>query len=170
MSQNIILTGFMGTGKTAVGQALAQKLNREFIDTDVMIEVRDGRTIPKIFAESGEEAFRQLEREVALELAEREGLVIATGGRLMLDPFNAAALMRNGRVFCLAASPEVILARLVEEGVEGRPLLAGHNPAGRIAVLLGERQEGYGRFEKVLTDRLNVVEVAEIIYKRIINL
>jgi shikimate kinase len=169
MVQNIILTGFMGTGKTAVGRALAKRLEREFVDTDVMIEARDGRTIPQIFAESGEAVFREMEQAVVLELAGREGLVIATGGRLMLDLVNAAALERNGQVFCLTASSEVILVRLAGEGVEGRPLLGGDDPAGRLVALLAERRDGYGRFEQVVTDRRTVDEVVDVILKRIIN-
>jgi shikimate kinase len=168
MTQNIILTGFMGTGKTAVGKLLAEKLGYDFFDTDTFIETRHGRTIPQIFAQSGEAAFRVMEREVTLKLAGREGLVISTGGHLMLDPINAAELMRNGRVFCLTANPEEILARLSKGNFAQRPLLAGPNPAQRIAKLLAERQEGYNRFEQVATDGLMIAEVAEIIYKKII--
>src|SRR5512143_2336464 len=96
---NIVLTGFMGTGKTTVGRLLAAQLGYEFVDTDVLIEARLGRPISQVFAELGEAAFRQMEADLAQELANREGLVISTGGRLMLDPANVAALSRQGRVF-----------------------------------------------------------------------
>ncbi|GAB4448547.1 MAG: shikimate kinase [Anaerolineae bacterium] len=148
---NLVLTGFMGTGKTTIGRLLAGQLGYEFVDTDVLIEERQGRTIPEIFAELGEAAFRRMEAELAVELGRREGLVISTGGRLMLDPANAAALGRRGRVFCLVASPEEILRRLQSDTDHPRPLLAGDNPGERIAALLAERAAGYGRFRQVDT-------------------
>src|SRR5690606_21716287 len=78
--QNIVVTGFMGTGKTTVGRRLADLLRRPFIDTDVEIAQRAGKSIPQIFAEDGEFVFRAMERELCAELAQRRGLVIATGG------------------------------------------------------------------------------------------
>lgn len=143
---NIILTGFMGTGKTTVGKLLAKKLKRDFIDTDQLIEERQGLTIPEIFANRGEAAFRRMEAAIAGELGEREGLVISTGGRLMLDPANVQALTRKGRVFCLVATPEEIFSRVAKDTDNYRPLLDGANPGERIAALMQERKEGYERF------------------------
>ena len=166
--KNIILTGFMGTGKTTVGQILAARLGYEFVDTDVLIEVRTGRSIPTIFAEDGEAAFRQLERVIAAELAVQHGLVIATGGRLMLDPANAAALGGTGRIFCLTATPELILARvLADEKAIERPLLQGPDPATRIRQLLAERAPLYAQFDQVDTTGLTAAEVAEEILRQI---
>ena len=121
--QTIILTGFMGTGKSTVGRLLAERTGRGFIDTDELIVTRAGREIAHIFAESGEQVFREMEAEVAQELAGRPGLVIATGGRLMLDPANAAALGQDAHVVCLTATPAEILQRLADDGLR-RPLLA----------------------------------------------
>lgn len=146
---NIILTGFMGTGKTTVGRALAAALGLQFVDTDALIVARDGRSIPDIFQQSGEAAFRRWERHIAQELAEASHLVVATGGRMMLDDENAALLQRNGRVICLTATPDEILARLA--GDNNRPLLAGDNPKEKILALLAEREAGYGRFPQVHT-------------------
>ena len=157
--KNIVLTGFMGTGKTTVGQLLAEQLNFAFVDTDALIESRHGRTIADIFAQDGEATFRQLETAVSLELAGQRNLVIATGGRLMLDPVNAAALSRNGRVFCLVASPQEILRRLQDDG--RRPLLQVPDPAGRIRQLLIEREAGYGRFPQIATDGKTAQQVVE---------
>ena len=106
---NIVLTGFMGTGKSTVGRLLAERLGYEWIDTDEFIETAHG-PIPEIFATGGEEAFRTLERTVTAKLAERDGQVISTGGRLMLDPANAAAL-DGAVVFCLTADADTIAAR-----------------------------------------------------------
>ena len=158
---NIILTGFMGTGKTTVGQLLAQQLQRPFIDTDALIVERDGRSIATIFAEAGEAAFREWERTVALELAQQQGLIIATGGRLMLDEVNAVALAASGLVFCLTAVPQTILARVQDDSK--RPLLNVPNPAAQIQRLLDERREGYGRFPQIPTDGKTVEQItAEI--------
>lgn len=156
---NIILTGFMGTGKTTVGQRLAQRLQRPFIDTDALIVERDGRSIAQIFAEDSEAAFRAWERTVALELAQQHGLIIATGGRLMLDEDNAAALEASGQVFCLTAVPETILARVQDDSK--RPLLNVPNPAERIALLLEMRREGYGRYPQISTDGKTAEQVAD---------
>ena len=159
---NIILTGFMGTGKSTVGKLLAQRLQQPFIDTDTLIVERDGRAIAAIFAEAGEAAFRAWERSVALELAQQQGLVIATGGRLMLDEENAAALAASGPVFCLTAAPQTILARIKDD--DQRPLLNVPNPAERIALLLEMRREGYGRFHQISTEGKTAEQVvAEIV-------
>ena len=159
--KNIILTGFMGTGKTTIGKLLASRLGREFIDTDELIQVRHGRSIPEIFLELGEAAFRQMETDLVQELAEREGLVISTGGRLMLDPANVRALSRNGRVFCLIATPEEILTRLRNDKEHLRPLLEVPNPGERIVELLQQREKGYQRFPQVMTNDKQPAEVTK---------
>jgi len=157
--KNIILTGFMGSGKTTVGQLLATKLGLSFVDTDALIEAQDGRPISDIFAQSGAATFRQMETAVALELAGRTNLVISSGGRLMLDTVNAAALTENGRVFCLTAAPEEILRRVEE--TSKRPLLNVPDPAARIQTLLAKREAAYGRFTQIQTDGKTAVQVAE---------
>ena len=159
-SRNIVLTGFMGTGKTTVGRLLADQLGYEFVDTDQLIEQRHG-TIAELFRSRGEEAFRQIERELAAELGDRDRLVISTGGRLMLDPRNVASLSRNGRVFCLVATPDEIFDRIVKDdsGIE-RPLLAVPDPRQRIVELLAERSPEYRRFAQLTTDTVRADAVA----------
>lgn len=149
--KNIILTGFMATGKTTVGKLLAKDLGYEFVDTDHVIEARNGMTVAEIFRDKGEGAFREMESALARELSEREGLVISTGGRMMLDPGNAAALSRSGRVFCLVATPEDILERVKKDSGVRRPLLEVPNPIERIVELMEQRKEGYGRFPQMVT-------------------
>lgn len=162
MVENIILTGFMGTGKTTVGRALAGRLGREFVDTDELIVARDGRSIARIFREDGEARFRQWERQIAAELAGRRGLVIATGGGLMLDPANVAALGATGPVFCLAADAEAILERIA--AVEAtRPLLDGDDATARIASLLGQRAAAYARFRAIDTSGRETSDVVDAI-------
>ena len=148
---NIIITGFMGTGKTTVGKKVAAELGYDFVDTDELIVARSGQTIEEIFKEKGEAAFREMEAAIARELGEKEGMVIATGGGTMLDAGNAAALGKKGCVFCLVATPEEIMNRLARDPDIRRPLLDGPNPKERIVALLREREAGYARFRQLVT-------------------
>lgn len=160
--KNIVLTGFMGTGKSTVGRLLAQRLNMEHIDTDAMIERRHG-PIPRIFEEQGEAGFRVIERSIAKELAHDSGYVISTGGRFMLDPENAALLREGNRIFCLIAELEVVMDRVMRRRAQ-RPLLQGGNPRERVKELMQERAEGYAAFEGVPTDeRPPMLVVSDII-------
>ena len=161
---NVVLTGFMGTGKTTVGRALAEALDYEFVDTDELIELRHG-PISQIFDTRGEDAFRKIERAIAAEVAGRDRQVVATGGRLMLDPENANRLQRNGRVFCLAASPEEVLRRVGPD--TGRPLLAGADRLRRIVALYAEREAGYLEFEQVETVNRTVEQVVADLVARL---
>ncbi len=156
---NIVLTGFMGTGKSAAGRILALETGREFVDTDELIVERAGRSVAELFFESGEATFRHYERQVARELSDQENLVIATGGRLMLDPLNALLLNQQALVFCLTASVEEIVAR-TENDLSRRPLLEGDSPAKQIDELLHERQARYSQYKQVETSGKNVHEVA----------
>ena len=164
-SGKVVLTGFMGTGKSTVGRILAELLGYEFVDTDDVIEARHG-PIETIFSERGEEGFRELEREVARELAERDRLVVSTGGRLMLDPVNASVLGPGARVFCLTASAETIAARVLHG--RPRPLLAGPSPLEQIRALLAERAPAYAAFEQVPTDDLTAADIANEIADRMV--
>ncbi len=110
--KNIVLVGFMGTGKTSVGLSLAERLDLTFLDMDDIIVEREGRSIPEIFDKDGEEYFRALERAIVRELAGKDGLVVATGGGVVLNRDNVDDFERTGLLVCLSASPEVILARV----------------------------------------------------------
>lgn len=151
-TSNIVLTGFMGTGKSTVGRMLAKRLKYQFVDTDALIESRQNRSVAQIFEQSGEAVFRALEKETAAELSGREQLVISTGGKMLLDPDNLAALSRNGRVFCLVADSEEIIRRLSRSHTRNkRPLLASPDPERAIRELLQQRAEAYRQFEQVDT-------------------
>lgn len=158
---NIILTGFMGTGKTTVGRLLAAQLGYDFVDTDQLIEARSGQTISEIFREKGEAAFRSMEAALAREFSEKEGLVISTGGRMMLDVDNAATLSKHGRVFCLVATPEEIMQRVTHNTDVQRPLLDAPNPMERIVELMNQRQKGYSRFPQLATSNKTAEELAD---------
>ncbi|HEY3486590.1 MAG TPA: shikimate kinase, partial [Gammaproteobacteria bacterium] len=142
--KNIVLTGFMGTGKSTIGRMLAKRLKYRFVDTDAMIESRQKLTVAEIFAQQGEAAFRALETKIAEELAREEQMVISTGGKMLLDPDNRRALSSNGRVFCLIADSEEIINRLNRShSRHKRPLLASADPAQAIRDLLRERATAY---------------------------
>jgi shikimate kinase/3-dehydroquinate synthase len=157
----IVLTGFMGTGKTTVGKLLADYLNYRFIDTDELIETHNKRSISDIFQELGEDAFREMERAIVREIAELDGVVISTGGRLMLDPENVNALSNNSRVLCLVATPDEILVRVEEDQEHKRPLLSVPNPKQRIVELLQERDDKYRRFPQIVTDEKKPTDIAK---------
>jgi shikimate kinase len=165
---NIILTGFMATGKTTIGKCLAVQLDYEFVDTDHLIEDRCGQTVAEIFYEKGESFFRAIETEVARELGQREGLVIATGGGLILDPVNVTALEKQGRVFCLVATPEDILERASRDVVV-RPLIQGTTPMECITELMKDRNEVYRHFTQVETSGKTPHEVAGMLLSRIFH-
>ena len=157
---NIVLTGFMGTGKSAVGQRLATRLGRVFVDMDARIEARAGLSIPEVFAQRGETAFRALERAVCRDVARPQQLVIATGGGTLLDPRNRTRLERCGLVVCLTARADCIAARLRAES--HRPLLenAAQSRAERIQELLEKRASLYNALRhQVDTSDLSVDEV-----------
>lgn len=145
---NIVLIGFMGCGKSSVGRALAKQLGAWHVDTDQELERRERMTIPQIFAEKGEDYFRQAETQTVRRLAgERRdrGLVVSTGGGLPLRPENAALLKKVGCVVWLRATPQTIAER-VGPRLAQRPLVADHgdNLVGRIEELLAQREPIYG--------------------------
>jgi shikimate kinase len=164
---NIILTGFMATGKSAVGRRLATILGRRFVDTDELIVARQGCSVADIFRVHGEACFRRLEAEVARELALAEGLVVATGGKMLLDPENAEVLGRTGRIFCLTAEPKAILARVEADTESRRPLLETEDRLARITALLKARAAGYACFEAIDTTGKSPEEIAREIAARI---
>ncbi|MGE5583467.1 MAG: shikimate kinase [Bacillota bacterium] len=137
----IILIGFMGTGKTTVGKLLAANLGYDFLDTDDLIEAREGKTVSQIFATDGEAYFRKLEHKLARELSKADSLVIASGGGFALNRENMEVLRSNGLVVSLNASPEVIYQRVKHES--HRPLLAVKNPLPQIEKLLSYRAKYY---------------------------
>jgi shikimate kinase len=142
---HLILTGFMGTGKTEVGRRLARALGRTFVDTDRLVEAKAGRSVAAIFAEKGEAGFRALEREAVAEACGLSDAVIATGGGALTDPENRRRLAAAGPVICLTASPDDILRRVGDPA--NRPLLAGATTEaerlGRIRDLLAARAAVY---------------------------
>jgi shikimate kinase len=125
-ADNVILVGFMGAGKSSAGRLLARRLGRCLVETDDMIVARDGRAIPDIFRQEGEEAFRRLEGEAVEALRLKSGEVIATGGGLPCRPGRMEALRELGTVVWLRGSLAELLARAGRSGA--RPMLSGRTP------------------------------------------
>ena len=159
----IVLIGFMGTGKTAVGRRLARALDLPFVDTDTLIEEKTAKSIPELFETRGEAGFRAIEKEVVLGLADGERRVIATGGGAVLDPDNFDVLRTLGSVIHLTAPAATIMARTRgDAGV--RPLLAGDDPLERIRSLLKARAPVYGQADhEVDTSRHTIDETVEMV-------
>lgn len=160
--KNIILTGFMGSGKTEVGKMLAQRLGYAFLDTDKLIEEKTGKSISEIFREEGESSFRELETEVIKGLSGITGYIISTGGGIVIREENILSLKNIGLVIWLKASPESIFKRISPE--THRPLLNVENPLEHIKKLLSIREQFYSRADfSIDTDGLEVDKVVKAI-------
>ncbi|OPA78534.1 shikimate kinase [Paenibacillus selenitireducens] len=151
-NRNIILIGFMGTGKSTVGQAIAETLNYQFVDTDALVEKKAGCAISEIFASQGEAHFRQLEHEVIKEILQNERLVVSTGGGSVLREDNCAVMLANGQVIALTADTDHIIQRVSQD--PNRPLLQG-NVEERVHTLMAQRKDAY-QFADVTIDTTGV--------------
>jgi shikimate kinase len=158
--RNLVLVGMSGVGKSRVGRLVAERLRWRFVDTDVVIERRMGRSVQEIFADQGEERFRALEREAIVQAAQRAGTVISTGGGAILNPANRDVLFAGNLVICLDASVEQIAARLSRTRIR-RPLLAGDDPIAAIRTLKEQRTPLYALAHRtIVTDERTLGEVA----------
>ncbi|MGO9059887.1 MAG: shikimate kinase [Candidatus Binataceae bacterium] len=172
MAAKVILTGFMATGKSAVGRAVATRLGRRFIDTDHEIVTRAGKPIARIFAEDGEAAFRRLEREVIATVAQApQPAVIATGGGALVDDANFAALSQAGTIVCLVARPEVIARRVSISNIARPKLAEGNLPLEqKIVEMMEARQSAYARAAIAIdTSDLTIDAAAERVLRALEN-
>jgi len=161
---NIVLVGFMGTGKTTVGLHLEKKTGFPLVDMDHLIEQEVGTSISQIFATQGEAHFRSLERAMTKKLATQTNHIISTGGGIVLNPDNLTDFASNGLVVCLSASPETILNRVRND--QNRPLLAGDKEQ-QIRDLLQQRQPLYDAIPfQVETDSRTPEQIAESILQQ----
>jgi shikimate kinase len=166
MKSSIALIGFMGVGKTVVGKILAEKLGKKFVELDYLIEQKTGKTIPEIFEQDGETAFRELEIEVTKEVTNGNNQVIACGGGLVLNKINIDRLKGDSIIVYLMASPMVIRKRVSNGG--DRPVLKIIN-LPTIRELLKYRQPFYERAAdyKINTSRVSINSVAEQIISKV---
>lgn len=143
---NLVLVGFSCSGKTTVGRTLSRRLRLRFVDTDRLVEQVAGVTIPEMFREQGETAFRKIERETIADVASRRFQVISTGGGAYIDADSREALRQGNLVVFLRVRPETVVRRLRNSrGGRPRPLLDAPDPLQRVAELLAEREGTYSQ-------------------------
>ena len=147
MAKNIVLIGMMGCGKTTVGRLLSRRLGLELVDTDALIEQREGRSIPDIFAREGEEAFRALESEIVREAGARTGCVLSTGGGVVTRRENYAPLHQNGVIVHLTRDLSLL-------PTNGRPVSQSRD----LGELWAEREPLYAAFADLTADNAGTVE------------
>jgi len=159
LQPNLYLVGFMGTGKSAVGRTVAQRLGYQFIDSDQAIEESQGRSIKEIFESDGEAAFRKMEKSFVEGGHPNEDCVVSCGGGLIAQPGILDRIQSKGPVFCLLAAPQTVFDRV--NGSKKRPLLNVENPLAKIEELLKEREPIYRKAgTEVLTDGRTIADVA----------
>lgn len=166
MFKNIILTGFMGVGKTSVGTRLARDLGYSFIDTDELIEADQKTAITEIFSSFGEPYFRDVETRIIRRILEDEEQVVSTGGGAVIRDENREIFKERGLTVCLTARPEVIYNRIRHE--THRPLLQVADPRARIRELLGARERFYRQADLIIdTSEKTVDQVIEEIREKV---
>lgn len=162
--KNIVLVGFMGTGKTTIGTALARRLEMTYISTDNLIEKREKSTINEIFSKRGEDYFRDVESSVIRDISCRDGLVVDTGGGVVIRDDNMALLRSNGVVISLTADADTILERTKK--YKHRPLLNVEDPKRKVKELLDKRAPLYAKAgHEIDTGKLTVRQVIDQIVK-----
>ncbi|MFW9801709.1 MAG: shikimate kinase [Candidatus Thorarchaeota archaeon] len=167
--RSISLIGFMGTGKTTIGRALASSLKRDFIDTDPLIESRVGKSIFRVFSEDGEAFFRDIEAQIVKEVYGIRSSVVALGGGAILNPEIATLVRENSAVVLLRSSVETIISRTSSNRL--RPLLnvTAEDLKQRVTTLLTEREAAYSDAMdiEIHTDSMNVGEAVSEIIRRL---
>ena len=158
--RNIVLIGFMGTGKTTIATALANRLKMRYVSTDDMIEKYEKRTINEIFTNEGEDYFRDVEAKVIREVSEMENVVIDAGGGAVMRDENIANLKMRGILICLAANEEVIMQRTKK--YKHRPLLNVEDPKRKIRDLIAKRAPFYAKADHAIdTGKYTINQVVE---------
>ncbi len=165
--KNIVLTGFMATGKSSVGKDLAAKLNISFVDSDEFIEKKLNKKIKDIFKENGEQYFRQQETEAIEELSNLTSCVISCGGGVVLNKYNIDLLRKNGIIVNLYASAQEIYKRIANN--KDRPLLQ-NTSIDKIQELMNYRKKFYENCDiSIKTDNLSIDQVTNLIISKIQN-
>ena len=165
---NIVLIGYRGAGKSAVGKRLAERLRREFVDIDDLIEERQGAPISDLVKSQGWEGFRDMEKRVIQEISREDELVIAPGGGAVIDAENVSSLKRNGLIIWLKANAQVLRQRLEQDPrtPSSRPTLTGKGVLEEFEEVMGKRNPYYAKAADVEfdTSALDLDAVVERVY------
>ena len=143
VSRNIVLVGFMGAGKSLVANKLAKRCQRQIVSTDRLIEEQENKPIAEIFSQKGEAYFRALEKEIVLKIADRKNLIVDCGGGIVINQENIENLRKQGTIFYLFATPEMIYENIKDQ--KHRPLLQVKDPLEKIRELLDQRKVFYAQ-------------------------
>lgn len=164
---NLVLIGYRATGKTSVGARLAEVLQRPFVDLDQVLVREAGRSVADIVAQGGWAEFRRLEKELVARYRDARGLVLATGGGVVLDPNNVAALRENGIIIWLTADPAAIQARLAQDQPRdaNRPSLTGEDTIREVLEVLEARAPLYQAAAQISIDTTHqsVAQVVKLV-------
>ncbi len=166
MNGNIYLIGFMGCGKSTVAVKLSELLDAQVIEMDEAIASREGKSIPKIFADSGEKYFRDVETRLLSDIACEQKKIVSCGGGIILREENIHLMKQSGKVILLTATPETVLSRVLHD--ENRPILQGKKTVKEIEALMEVRRELYeaAADEVISTDHKSVLEICEELIRK----
>ena len=164
---NISLCGMMGSGKSAIGKILANKLNYNFIDADKMIEIDVGKTIKKIFEEDGEQYFRDLEEKVTIKILELKETIVSLGGGAIINKNIRGSIKKNSYNIYLNVNIDILTKRL--QNSKTRPLIYKKNLKKELTNLIGIREKFYRKADLIIKNEKNIIETTENILKKIFN-
>jgi shikimate kinase len=164
---NITLCGMMGSGKSAIGKILANKLNYNFIDVDKMIEIDAGKTIKKIFEEDGEQYFRDLEEKKTINILELKETIVSLGGGAIINKNIRGSIKKNSYNIYLNVNIDILMKRL--QNSKTRPLIYKKNLKKELINLIGIREKFYRKADLIVKNEKNIIETTENIIKKIIN-
>ena len=164
---NISLCGMMGSGKSAIGKILANKLDYNFIDVDKIIEIDAGKTIKKIFEEDGEQYFRDLEEKITINILELKETIVSLGGGAIINKNIRGSIKKNSYNIYLNVNIDILTKRL--QNSKTRPLIYKKNLKKELINLIGNREKFYRKADLVVKNEKNIIETTENIIKKIIN-
>ena len=164
---NISLCGMMGSGKSAIGKILANKLDYDFIDVDNIIEINAGKTIKKIFEEDGEEYFRDLEEKITINILELKETIVSLGGGAIINKNIRGSIKKNSYNIYLNVNIDILTKRLQNSNT--RPLIYKKNLKKELINLIGIREKFYRKADLIVKNEKNIIETTENIIKKIIN-
>ena len=164
---NISLCGMMGSGKSAIGKILANKLDYNFIDVDKMIEIDAGKTIKKIFEEDGEEYFRDLEEKITINILEYKETIVSLGGGAIINENIRSSIKKNAYNIYLNVDIDILTKRLINS--KTRPLIYKKNLKKELINLISIREKFYRKADLIVKNEKNIIETTENIIKKIIN-